>query len=87
MSRNWSNPVTQDTLEEACERLNNSEYVHRIGMVVSDGDQEYTLAPQHDSVGFAPRPGDIIEASALGLGKRATVVRVAQGYPGQWQII
>jgi len=90
MARNWSNSTYPGTLDEAVAEINadrhNRRYMQLIGLTVegrgSRAGERHTLAPAHNYVGLAPRVGETVECSALGLGSEWTVVEVTEGYPG-----
>lgn len=90
MARNWSNSTYPGTLDEAVAEVNadrhNRRFVQLIGLTVEGrlhrAGERHTLTPAYNSVGFAPRIGETVECSALGLGSEWTVVEVAEGYPG-----
>lgn len=86
MARNWSNSTYPGTLDEAVAEINadrhNRRFVQLIGLTVERAGERHTLVPSYNSVGFAPRIGETVECSALGLGSEWTVIEVAEGYPG-----
>ena len=91
--RNFANPTDTRTLEEIAAEMNSNprahQYVTRIGLEVEGlrhrAGERHTLAPIYDPIGFAPRPGDHIECSALG-GGEWVVTAVATGEPGSMRV-
>ena len=94
MARNFSNAPTDQSLEQIVTYINTHRYaypyVSHIGLEVEGlnhrSGERRTLTPTYDSLGFAPRVGDEIECSGMGLGSLWRVVAVAEGYPGQMQV-
>lgn len=87
-----ANPSRRKLVADAERALSNATppNVDRVGFEVEGighhARERYILRPMYDSIGFAPKPGDVIQCSALGGMSAWHVVRVATGYPGSMTI-